>query len=329
MHQGSRRRLLRTLRTAFAAALLATPLFSFAQEYPNRPITLVVPFAPGGGTDSIAREIAQGMAEKLGKGVIVDNRGGAGGSIGARQVAKADPDGYTLLFVTSTFVTHAATEAKSSYDIGKDYAPIAMIGRGPLMVVTHKKVGARNLQQLVAVSKARPEGLTFCSAGAGSINHMSGELFKQKTGANMTHVPYKGSGPATLDLIAGRTDLFFATVPTILSHVKSGSVELLAVTGPKRLAFYPDVPTAMEAGIKDFNITTWWGMVAPAGTPEPIIAKLNAVINELAARESMKARLVNEGAEAYRTTPEQFKTILAQELAMWKGVARAANLKLD
>lgn len=316
-------------RRALLAALLAVPLLSYAQEYPQRPVTLVVPFAPGGGTDSIAREIAQGMSEKLGKPVIVDNRGGAGGSIGAKLVARADKDGHTLLFVTSTFITHAASESKSSYDVNKDYAPVAMIGRGPLMIVTHKSVGAKNLQQLVAVSKSRPDGLTYCSAGSGSINHMSGELFKQKTGATMTHVPYKGSGPATLDLLAGRTDVFFATVPTILSHVKSGGVELIAVTGPKRLAFYPNVPTAIESGIKDFNITTWWGIVAPAGTPDAIVAKLNGVINELAARESMKTRLVNEGAEAYSTTPAQFKTILAQELTLWKGVAKDADLKLD
>lgn len=314
---------------ALIAALFAAPLFTYAQEYPKRPITLVVPFAPGGGTDSIAREIAQGMTEKLGKPVIVENRGGAGGSIGAKQVAKADPDGHTLLFVTSTFVTHAASEEKPSYDVNKDFAPIAMIGRGPLMIVTRAKLGAANLQQLVASSKSRPEGLAFCSAGAGSINHMSAELFKQKTGANMTHVPYKGSGPAVLDLLAGRTDVFFSTIPTILSHVKAGSVDLIAVTGSRRLPFYPNVPTAIESGIPDFNITTWWGIVAPDGTPEPVVAKLNALINELAARESMKTRLANEGAEAYSTTPSQFKNVLAQELALWKGVTKAAGLKLD
>lgn len=319
----------RLARRAFIIALLAAPLFCQAQNYPNRPVTLVVPFAAGGGTDSLAREIAQGLTEKLGKPVIVDNRGGGGGSIGAKQVAKADPDGHTLLFVTSTFVTHAAVEDKPSYDVNKDYAPITMIGRGPLMLVTSKQLDAKNLQQIVALSKSKPEGLTFCSAGVGSINHMSGELFKQKTGANLSHVPYRGSGPATFDLLAGRTDIFFATVPTILSHVKAGSVNLVAVTGEKRLAIYPNVPTVSELGVKDFNITTWWGIVAPAGTPESIVNQLNKQINELAGKDAMKARLTSEGAEAYRTTPAQFKKILAEELAMWKNVAKAANIKLD
>src|SRR5713226_5807731 len=218
------------LRKATVAALLLMPFLTIAQEYPKRPITIVVPFAAGGGTDSIARELAKGLTDKLGQPVIIDNRGGGGGAIAARQIAKSDPDGYTLLFVTSTFVTHAATEKKSSYDVNKDYAPIAMIGRGPLMIVTHKSVGAKTIPELVAASKARPEGLDYCSSGIGSINHLAGELFKQKTGANLTHVPYKGSAPATIDFLAGRTQVFFATVPTILQHVKAGSVELIAMT---------------------------------------------------------------------------------------------------
>jgi tripartite-type tricarboxylate transporter receptor subunit TctC len=231
--------------------------------------------------------------------------------------------------VTSTFVTHAATETKASYDVHKDYAPIAMLGRGPLMIVTHKSVGAKTIPQLVAASKARPQGLDYCSSGIGGINHLAGELFKQKTGANLTHVPYKGSGPATIDFLAGRTQVFFATVPTILQHVKAGSVELIAMTGAQRSSLFPNVPTAAEAGVSNFNISTWWGLVAPAGTPEPIIAKLNKLINDAASQEPLKTRLVNEGAEAYRTTPAEFRATLASELAMWKEVAKASNLKLD
>jgi tripartite-type tricarboxylate transporter receptor subunit TctC len=317
------------LRKAAAAALLLLPFLAIAQEYPKRPITIVVPFAAGGGTDSIARELAKGLTDKLGQPVIVDNRGGGGGAIAARQVAKSDPDDYTLLFVTSTFVTHAATEAKASYDVHKDYAPIAIIGRGPLMIVTHKSVGAKTIPQLVAASKARPQGLDYCSSGIGGINHLAGELFKQKTGANLTHVPYKGSGPATIDFLAGHTQVFFATVPTILQHVKAGSVELIAMTGATRSSLFPNVPTAAEAGVSNFNISTWWGLVAPAGTPEPVIAKLNKLINDAASQEPLKTRLVNEGAEAYRTTPAEFGAILAGELTMWKDVAKASNLKLD
>lgn len=317
------------LRSASAAALLLASLSAFAQEYPKRPITIIVPFSAGGGTDSIARELAKGMSDKLGQPVIIDNRGGGGGVIASRQVAKADPDGYTLLFVTSTFVTHAAAESKQSYDVNKDYAPIAMIGRGPLMVVAHKGVGAKNVQDLIAKTRARPEGLDFCSSGTGSVTHLAGELFKQKTGANLTHVPYKGSGPATIDFLAGRTHVFFATMPTMLQHVKAGNVDLLAMTGARRSALFPNVPTVAEAGMSGFNISTWWGLVAPAGTPEAIVSRLNKLVNEEAAKEPLKSRLISEGAEAYRTTPVEFRNMLAAELQTWKDVAKAANIRLD
>ncbi|MDB5841783.1 MAG: Fis family transcriptional regulator, partial [Herminiimonas sp.] len=286
-------------------------------------------FAPGGGTDSIARELARNLSEKLGQSVVIENRGGGGGAIASRFVAKSEPDGHTLLFVTSTFVTHASVDTKNSYDVNKDYAPIAMIGRGPLMVVTHKNVGAKNLQQLIAVLKAKPDGLDFGTSGTGSVTHLAGELFKQRTGTNLTHVPYKGSGPATVDFLAGRTTVSFATLPTMLQHVKAGSVELLAMTGATRSPLFPNMPTVAESGIPNYNITTWWGVVAPAGTPEPIVKKLNELINEVSAKEPLKGRLVSEGAEAYRTTPAEFGKILSSELTMWKEVAKAANLKLD
>jgi len=317
------------LRNAVLAALLITPFLANAQDYPKRPITIIVPFAAGGGTDSIARMLAKGLNEKLGQPIIIDNKGGAGGAIAAKQVAGSSPDGYTLLFVTSTFVTHAASESKNSYDVNKDYAPVAMLGRGPLMIVTHKSVGVKTLPQLVAATKKRPEGLDYCSSGTGSITHLAGELFRQKSGANLTHVPYKGSGPATIDFLAGRTQVFFATFPTMLQYVKTGAVELIAVTSATRSSLFPDVPTAMEAGISNYNISTWWGIVAPAGTPEPILAKLNAVINDAASKEPLKARLVDEGAEAYRGTPAEFRSMLSAELAMWKDVAKTSGIKLD
>jgi tripartite-type tricarboxylate transporter receptor subunit TctC len=317
------------LRNVALIALLITPLLASAQEYPRRPITIIVPFAAGGGTDSIARMLAKGLSEKFGQPVIIDNKGGAGGAIAAKQVGGASPDGYTLLFVTSTFVTHAASELRSSYDVNKDYAPVAMLGRGPLMIVTHKSVGVKTLPQLVAVSKKRFEGLDYCSSGTGSVTHLAGELFRQKSGANLTHIPYKGSGPATIDFLAGRTQLFFATFPTMLQHVKSGAVELVAVTSSTRSSLFPDVPTAMEAGIPNYNISTWWGIVAPAGTPGPVVARLNTVINETASKEPLKTRLVDEGAESYRGTPAEFRSMLSAELALWKDVAKTSGIKLD
>jgi tripartite-type tricarboxylate transporter receptor subunit TctC len=222
------------------AALLLTNAV-YADNYPARPITLVVPFAPGGGTDSMARDMAKALAEKLGQPVVVDNKGGGGGALGANAVAKSAADGYTLLFATSTFVTNAASEASGNYQIEKDFAPIAMIGRGPLLVVTSKSLGVKTLAQLKTTVAAMPQGVDFCSAGNGSINHLAGELFRQHSGLNLTHIPYKGSGPATLDLLAGRVQLFFATVPTILPYVRDQRVELLGCDQCQALS--PCLPT--------------------------------------------------------------------------------------
>ncbi|WP_020654692.1 tripartite tricarboxylate transporter substrate binding protein [Massilia niastensis] len=310
-----------------AATLLSVAPAAMAQDYPKRAITLVVPYAAGGGTDNVARGLAKGMSEKLGQAVVVDNRGGGGGAIGSKLVAKSDPDGYTLLFVSSSFVTHAAIETKPSYDVVKDYAPIAMIGRAPLILVTHKSVGAKTVPQLITASKKKAEGINFASSGPGTVLHLAGELFKQRTGSNMTHVAYKGSGPATADLLAGRTQIFFTTIPAMAQQVKTGAVDLLAVTGSERSPLFPDVPTIAESGVPKYDITTWWGVLAPANTPAPIVAKLNKVINELSASESMKARLASEGATSYSGTPAAFGSMLGTELALWREVAKASNLK--
>ncbi|MGO4303435.1 tripartite tricarboxylate transporter substrate binding protein [Cupriavidus sp. RAF12] len=318
-----------TLLRGTLAALAALPLLATAQpNYPARPITLIVPFAAGGGTDSIARDIAKNMADRLHQPVVIDNRGGAGGALGADMVAKAKPDGYTLLFATSTFATNAAIEARLPYDPVKDFSPVAMIGRGPLLVVTSKELGVKNVSQLIAAAKARPEGLNFCSAGNGSINHLAGEMFRQKVGLNMTHVPFKGSGPATVELLAGRIDVFFATVPTILSYVHAGKVPVLAVTSARRSALFPNVPTMAEAGVPGLDITTWWGVLAPANTPAQIVDALNRAVNDAAAAEPVKARLVQEGADAVRLTPAAFGQELNKELALWRGVASNPGMQL-
>ena len=318
----------RPVRRAFLTWCAAMPILALAQSYPARPITLVVPFAAGGGTDSIARDSAKTMAEKLGQPVIVDNRGGGGGAIGANLVAKAKADGYTLLFATSTFATNAAAEPNLPYDAAKDFSTVAMIGRGPLLAVASKQLGVKNVAELRTAGKARPDGLNYCSAGNGSINHLSGELFRQKSGLQLTHVAYKGSGPATLDLLAGRIDVFFATVPTMLSHVRDGKVQLLAVTGAQRSILFPEVPTMAEAGVPGFNITTWWGVLAPAKTPAPIIEALNRAINEAAAEEPVKGRLVHEGAEPIRLTPAGFREVLDKELKLWRDVVKGSGMQL-
>jgi len=310
-------------------AFSLNPTFLKAKDFPQKPINLVVPFAPGGGTDSIARDLAKNLTEQLGQAVIVDNRAGGGGAIGAQMVAKAEPDGYTLLFVTSTFITHAATENTLSYDVIKDFTPIAMIGRGPLMVVANSELGLKSIQDLVKYTKTNPNGVNFCSAGQGSINHLAGELFKQKTNLEMTHVPYKGSGPATLDLLAGRVQVFFATMPTMLQYVKSNKVTLLAMTSDKRSSLFPLVSTVSESGVPGFNITTWWGVVAPAKLPPEILKKLNQEIRIASTKEPLKTRLVSEGATPFQTEPDEMQVILEKELKMWRDLVNTANIKVN
>ena len=316
-------------RAACAAAWVLCGACVQAQEFPSRPITLVVPFAAGGGTDSIARDIARGLTEKLPKPVVVDNRGGDGGAIAAAAVARAPADGLTLLFVTSTFVTHAAATTDLKYDIIKDFAPLAMLGRGPLLVVASKQLGVKTLAQLMTLGRQQPGTLNYCSAGNGSINHLAGEMFSQKAAIPMTHVPYRGSGPATLDLLAGRVQVFFATVPTILPHVKEGRVELLAVTGKTRSTLFPEVPTVIESGIAGFDVSTWWGIVAPAGTPPAIITRLNRLIGEVAAQPAVRNRLVGEGATPYQGSPSDFRNVLAAELDGWRAVIKSSGLQIS
>lgn len=317
-----------SLSSATVALMGSSPSAVMAQSYPSRPVTLVVPFAAGGGTDSIARDVAKLMADRLGQPVIVDNRGGAGGAVGAELVAKAKADGHTLLFATSTFVTHAAITPRLPYDALEDFVPVAMIGRGPLFLVASRQSGARTLGELIALGKSRPDGLNFCSAGEGSINHLAGELLRQKTGLAMTHVPFKGSGPATMELLAGRVDLFVATVPTILQYVKDGKVLVLAVTGAKRSPLLPDVPTMAQAGVAGFEVTTWWGVLAPARTPTAVIERLHHVIQEAAASPAIQGRLQREGAEPLQMTPAAFGKVLAQELTSWRSLVASTQLQL-
>ncbi len=315
---------------AFAALAALFPAIAHAQSFPReRPVTLVVPFAPGGGTDSISRELARHLQERLGAAVVVDNRGGAGGAIAAAQVAGAKPDGHTLLFVTSTFVTVAATDRKLPYDVLKDFTPIAMLGRGPLLVVVNQDTGIASVAQLIDAAKGKPESLNYVSAGQGSINHLAGELFVQRTGAKMTHIPYKGSGPATLDLIGGNAQVFFATVPTILGQVKGGKVRLIATTSAARTRLFPDTPTLDEAGVKGYSVETWWGVVGPAGMPADVVRVLNKAINEAAANEELRKRFESEGADTFSGTPADLGNVLKDELEGWRKVVREGGLRIE
>ena len=320
-------RFIKSSLTLLALALMA--IFSNAQQFPSKPINLVVPFVPGGGTDSIARDVAKLLSEKLDQPVIVENKGGGGGALGANYVAKASADGHTLLFATSTFVTNASLDDGLPFDADKDFAPVALIGKGPILMVSTKKLGVKTIQEFLAYARKNPQDINFCSAGNGSINHLSGELFKAKTGFSMTHIPYKGSGPATIDLIAGRTQIFFSTVPTILPFIKQHSVDLLAVTGSKRVALFPNTPSTEETGIKDLDVSTWWGILAPSGTPKAVVDKLNVLINEVSSKDVIKDRFTSEGANVQLGTAQEFQQTLRKELLMWRGLVKSAGLTMN
>lgn len=300
------------------SGLASTTSFAQSALLKRKPITLVVPFAPGGGTDSIARELAKYISERLGVTVVVDNKGGAGGAIAAVGVSRAEADGTTLLFATSTFVTHAASDPAPTYDPVRDFAPVAMLGRGPLLVVTSKDSGLSSLAQFIAEAKKNPGHLTYCSAGPGSINHLAAELFAQTAGITMTHVPYKGSGPATMDFLAGRTQVFFATVPTMRTYVDDHRVNLLAVTSQARSPLYPETPTVIESGLPQYDVSTWWGVMAPAATPGAVVDSLNAAIQ--AVTPNLRDRLLSEGATPYSDSPASFANALSSELAAWRKV---------
>jgi len=310
------------------AATMILPGAAKAQtvDFSKKPITLVVPFAPGGGTDSIARDLAKLLSEKLSTPVVVENKGGAGGSIAANGVAKAAGDGHTLLFVTSTFATHAASDPKPSYDPLKDFTPVALLGSGPLVVVTSKASGITTMSQLLAQAKKSPGELDYCSSGPGGINHLAAEMYAQAADVKMTHVPYKGSGPATLDLIAGRTQVFFSTVPTIRGQIQGDKVNLLAVTSKERSPMFPDTPTVIESGVPGYDVSTWWGIVAPKSTPANVVAALNTAINSVA--PALKDRFEREGASPFSGTPAAFGAMLQNELQGWRRVV-SAGIKLD
>ena len=324
-----RRKFLQSLiGQALITSIVMVPGILHAQtvDFSKKPITLVVPFAPGGGTDSIARDLAKLLSEKLSTPVVVENKGGAGGSIAASGVAKASADGHTLLFVTSTFATHAASDPKPSYDPLKDFTPVALLGSGPLVVVTSKASGITTMSQLLAQAKKSPGELAYCTSGPGGINHLAAEMYAQAANVKMTHVPYKGSGPATLDLIAGRTQVFFSTVPTIRGQIQGDKVNLLAVTSKERSPMFPDTPTVIESGVPGYDVSTWWGIVAPKSTPANVVTALNTAINSEA--PALKDRFEREGASPFSGAPAAFGTMLQNELQGWRKVV-SAGIKLD
>ncbi|HRK39199.1 MAG TPA: tripartite tricarboxylate transporter substrate binding protein [Burkholderiaceae bacterium] len=313
------------------AANIVLPSAALAQaKFPNRPITLVVPSSPGGSTDFTARLIAEPLSRALGQPVVVDNRAGASGNIGNTLVARAKPDGYTLLVAYSGYqVGNPHLFKKAGWDPIKDFAPVAMLTRAPQVLAASMNVPANTLGELIAYAKANPGKLNYASSGNGSIQHIAGELFKQLTGTFITHIPYRGAGPAVQDLLGGQVDLFFTTPASVVSHIKAGKLKGLAVSSADRLTALPQVPTANEAGLKGFALDSWFALYAPAGTPPEIVAQLNAEIAKILANPDAKKKAEDAGTAVETMTPAQLGEYTRKELDAWGKVIKNANITAD
>ncbi|GAB3771167.1 tripartite tricarboxylate transporter substrate binding protein [Ramlibacter monticola] len=326
--QASRRQIV--LAGLALAASVAAPLDAAAQAYPNKPITIVVPFAAGGTTDILARVVGQALTKELGQPVIIDNRAGAGGNIGGALAAKAAPDGYTLFM--GTVGTHAINQSlykKMPFDPIKDFVPLTRVAMVPNLLVANPGKPYKNVKELIAYAKANPGKVNFGSSGSGSSIHLSGELFNAMAKVDMVHVPYKGSAPAVSDLIGGQIDVMFDNMPSAIQHVRAGKLRALAVTTAKRSPELPDVPTIAEAGVPGYEATSWFGMFAPAGTPAPVLAKLNGALVKVLAEPEVKKKLAEQGAEPYGEKPEQFAEFIRKETAKWSKVVKDSGATAD
>jgi tripartite-type tricarboxylate transporter receptor subunit TctC len=312
-----------------AATLVLTSPIAQAQTYPARQITLIVPFAVGGSNDIIARALGKKLSESWGQPVVIDNRGGAGGVIGSADVAKASPDGYTLLLVSSTFTINPAIKKNMPFDTDKDFTPVAFIARSPLLVTASNDLPVKSASELLALARSKPGQITYASSGPGSINQISAELIAWSAGAKFMHVPYRGGAPALNDLVGGHVDIYVSSLPQVLQLAKTGKARALAVTSATRTALLPDVPTLAEAGIPGFDLSSWWGIVGPAGMRADIVNALNAAIGKQLDSPELKTILSSEGAEATTMTPHQFGEMMRSETERWIKVAHEAKISID
>lgn len=310
-------------------ALAAASVHAQAQGYPNRPVRLIVPFAPGGFTDVVARILGQKLSQSLGQQFVVENKAGAGSTIGSDLVAKAAPDGYTLLMVSSTHVISPWIYKSLPYDPIKSFTVVGKLVDSPYVLLVHPKVPAKNVQEFIALAKSKPDELHYASSGNGSAQHLMGGLFVAMTGAPLKHVPYKGSSGAATDLVAGVVESSFAGVPNALAQVPQGRLKALAVTTGKRAPQLPDVPTLQEAGVAGYDASVWLALLAPAGTPPEIVAKLNAEVAKLMNSPDTKKALFDAGVEPSPSSPEEMTTYMAQELTRWGKVVKDAGIKLE
>ena len=319
----------RTLIPLLLGAALTAPLVSMAQEYPSKAIRFVVPFAPGGGTDIIGRVVAQALNDALGQPVVVDNRGGAGSTLGTEIVAKSPADGYTILFGNISLAFNATLYTKLRYDTIRDLAPISLSAVQPNILVIHPGLPAKNLKEFIELARANPGKYNYASAGTGSGTHLAAELLKLQTKIDIVHVPYKGTGPALTDLLGGQINMMVSTFASALPHVKSGRMRALGVTTAKRSPATPDVPTLIEGGVAGYDYSTWYGLLAPAGTPKAIIDKLNATNRKVLARDDIKQRLESQGVDPIVNTPAEFTAYVKSETEKWGKVVKATGAKAE
>jgi tripartite-type tricarboxylate transporter receptor subunit TctC len=310
-------------------ALIVVPALSFAQAWPNKPVRLVSPFAAGGGTDAFARPLAAQLSQQLGQQFVIDNRAGAGGTIGADHVAKSPPDGYTFLVGAVHHTIAVSVYSKLPYDLEKDLVPVTMVASVPSVVVVHPKIPTNSIQELVAYAKANPGKLNFASAGNGTSHHLAGELFKVLTGTQINHIPYKGAGPAMQDLLGGQVDLMFDGMGTSGPQIRSQKLRPLAVTTAARSPAFPEIPTMSEAGVPNYEVTTWYAIWAPAGTPADIVNKLQQEVAKAMQAPMMKEVWTQQGAAAGGNPPAEFARFIRQEIVKWGEVAKAAGARID
>ena len=317
---------LATLATAFSLAYAGGAL---AQEYPTRPIRILIGFSPGGGADIVTRIVAPAMSESLAQNIVIDNRPGANGIIAAELAAKSPPDGYTLLTAPGNYAFAPALVAKLPFNMTTAFAAVGQMVDSPLVVVVHPSLPVRSVKELIAVAKSRPGDLSYASGGVGGSAHLATELFRAAAKVNLVHVPYKGTGAAMNDLIAGHVPVCFCTLPSALPHAKSGRLRALAVTTAKRSAAAPELPTVAEAGVRGYEMSQWYGVLAPAATPAPIIDKLNAEMRKALRRPQIRSQLLAAGGDAAQSSPQEFASFFAAEIARWTRVVQTAGLRAE
>jgi tripartite-type tricarboxylate transporter receptor subunit TctC len=318
--------------TCAALILAAYTTAAFAQQsaaYPSRAIRMVVPFPPGGGTDIVARSVGQKLGEALGEPVVMDHRGGAGGNIGVEIAAKAAPDGHTLVIVAATHAINVTLYRKLGYDLVKDFAPISPVASMPYTLVANTTVPIRSAGDLVKLARDKPGQLNYSSAGSGTGTHLAMEIFKSAANLDIVHIPYKGSAPATTELLAGQVQVMFGNTASVLPQIKAGKLRALAVTSAKRQPLLPDVPSIAESAVPQFEVIQWYGVLAPAGTPKAIVQKLNAALAKIAQMPDFKERLYTQGAEPMHETPEQFAAFIRAEIAKWAVAVRSSGARVD